>query len=170
MKSAFDKVDFQEISIESIERIRNINKTEDGVFDISFNHIAHLKDGRCIEIDKSLCDSLGKDVLVVNINDGEEVIWVASNTTKTTRFERMFLFDSLFTLVVVFMPLYLLINLGSFIQQSKGDFLAIVGYILLSLFLCFAVYLRVHNDILIKAKTVHKIRSFKKKYRTEKEP
>lgn len=170
MKSAFDKVDFQEISIESIERIRSVNKTEDGVFDISFNHIAYLKDGRCIEIDKSLCDNVGKDVLVVNINDGEEVIWIASNATKTTKFERMFLFDSLFTLVVVFMPLYLLINLGSFIQQSKGNFLATVGYTLISLFLCFAVYLRVHNDILIKAKTVHKIRSFKKKHKNKKEP
>jgi len=94
MKSMFNKVDFQEVNIEKIERIRSINKIEDGVFDISFNHIAHLRDGGYIDLDKSLCDKTVKDVLVVNVNDGEEVAWIPLNTTKMSEMEKTYFLDS----------------------------------------------------------------------------
>lgn len=170
MKSMFDKVDFQEIKIERIEKIRSVTKTEDGVFDISFNYIAHLEDGRCIEVDKNSCDNVGKDVLVVNINNGEEVTWIASNEEKKTKLEKTFIQETIFTLIINLIPLYLLISLGFITQQIKNNFIETIGYTLVSLFLCFTVYLRVHNDILIKAKAIFKIRSFKKKYRSIKEP
>lgn len=170
MKSMFNKVDFQEVKLEKIERIRSINKIEDGVFDISFNHIAHLRDGGYVEVDKSLCDKTGKDVLVVNVNDGEEVAWISLNTKKMSEMEKTYFLDGILTLIFAFIILSLIINPGVFISLAKDNFLLAIGYSLICLYICFDLCLRIYNDILIKAKTIHTIRSFKKKYRTKKEP
>jgi len=171
MKSMFDKIDLQEISIERTERVRSINKTEDGVFDISFNNIAHLKDGRLINSKNSLSNYIGKDVLIVDVNNGQKVLWIDSDMHKMTEFEKEFYGDCLFFLTLTLLLFYWIISI--ILGPANNEMFATPGIFLvclLSSFFSFFCCLKLYSEIFSRFKAVKRVRFFRKKYKNKKEP